>query len=193
MVREKNCNITPFVQLSPRLDDKTPSGNWPRVLQRSWMTARGKDVQLDSHQRCAQGYYKLHRCDGDRIGHNVPSYDRSHIGVEDKRRRSDPEQIGGSGDRYRRGNPHDSGWEDDIESIRLESQQGPDEELQDRGVLEWESVTILFPHHSILLLTHARCLLTWRGRHHYTNTSYLFIQTLSSFCFFDLSMDLANS
>ena len=54
-------------------------------------------------------------------------------------------------------------------------------------------VTILFPHHSILLFIHTRCLLTWRGRHLYTNTSYLFICTLSSFCFFDLSMDLANS
>ena len=108
MVREKNCNITPFVQLSPRLDDKTPSGYRPRDLQRSRTTARGKDVQLDSHQWHAQEYCKLHRCDGDRISHNVPSYNRSHIGVEDKWRRGDPEWIGGSGDRYRRGNPHDS-------------------------------------------------------------------------------------
>ena len=54
-------------------------------------------------------------------------------------------------------------------------------------------VTVLFPHHSILLFTHTRCLLTWRGRRHYINTSYLFIHTLSSFCFFDLSTDLANS
>ena len=97
------------------------------------MTARGKDVQLDSHQQCAQGYCKLHRCSGDRIGHDVPSYDRSHIGVEDKQR-GDPEQIGGSGDRYRRGSPHDSGQEDDIKSIRLKGQQGPDEELLDKEV-----------------------------------------------------------
>ena len=55
------------------------------------------------------------------------------------------------------------------------------------------TVTVLFPHHSILLFTHTHCLLTWRGRRHYTNTSFLFIRTLSSFCFFDLSMDLANS
>ena len=55
------------------------------------------------------------------------------------------------------------------------------------------SVTILFPHRSVLLFIHTRCLLTWRGRCLYTNTSYLFIRTLSSFCFFDLSMDLANS
>ena len=55
-------------------------------------------------------------------------------------------------------------------------------------------VTILFPHRSILLFTHTRCLLTWRGRRHsYINTSYLFICTLSSFCFFDLHMDIANS
>ena len=128
-IREKNHNITPFVQLSPRLNDQTPCGNRPRDLQRSRTTARGKDVQLDSHQRCVQGYCKLHRCGGDRINHDVPSYDRSHIGVEDKWRRSDPERIGGSGDRYRRGNPHDSDQEDDIESIRLEGQQGLDEGL----------------------------------------------------------------
>ena len=79
IVREKNCNITPFVQLSPRLNDKTPSGNRPRDLQRSQTTARGKDVQLDSHQQHAQGYCKLHRCGGGRIDHDVPSYDRSHI------------------------------------------------------------------------------------------------------------------
>ena len=54
-------------------------------------------------------------------------------------------------------------------------------------------VTVLFPHRSTLLFIHTRCLLTWRGRHHYTNTSFLFICTLSSFCFFDLSMDLVNS
>ena len=55
------------------------------------------------------------------------------------------------------------------------------------------TVTILFPHRSILLFTHTQCLLIWRGRRHYINTSYLFIRTLSSFCFFDLSKDLANS
>ena len=108
-IREKNCNITPFVQLSPRLNDQTPSGNRPRDLQRLQMTVRGKDVQLDNHQRRAQGYRKFHRCGGGRIDHNVPSYDRSHIGVEDKQRRGDPERIGGNGDRYRRSSPHDSG------------------------------------------------------------------------------------
>ena len=56
------------------------------------------------------------------------------------------------------------------------------------------TVMILFPHRSILLFTHTRCLLTWRGRRHsHINTSYLFICTLSSFCFLDLSMDIANS
>ena len=99
---------------------------------------RGKDVQLDSHQQRAQVYCKLHRCSGDRISHNVPSYDRSHIGVEEKQRRGDPEWRGDSGDRYRRGNPHDSDQEDDIESIRLEGQQGLDKELLDEEVPEWE-------------------------------------------------------
>ena len=136
MVREKNCNITLFVQLSPRLDDKTPSGNRPRDLQRLWTTVRGKDVQLDSHQQCAQGYCKLHRCSEGRIDCDVPSYDRSHIGAEDKQRRGDPERIGGSGDRYRRGSPHDSGQEDDIESTQLMGQQGLYEELQDEEVPE---------------------------------------------------------
>ena len=54
-------------------------------------------------------------------------------------------------------------------------------------------VTVLFPHRSVLLFFHTHCLLTWRGRRLYTNTSYLFIRTNSSFCFFDLSTDLANS
>ena len=58
---------------------------------------------------------------------------------------------------------------------------------------EGGNVTILFPYRSILLFIHTHCLLTWRGRRRYTNTSVLFIHTSSSFCFFDLSMDLANS
>ena len=69
------------------------------------MTERGKDVQLGNHQRCAQGYCELHRCGGDRIDHDVPSYDRNCIGVEDKWRGGDPEQIGGNVDRYRMGSP----------------------------------------------------------------------------------------
>ena len=73
------------------------------------MTERGKDVQLGNHQQRAQGYCELHRCGGDRIDRDVPSYDRNCIGVEDKQRRGDPERIGGNGDRYRRGSPHDSG------------------------------------------------------------------------------------
>ena len=55
------------------------------------------------------------------------------------------------------------------------------------------AVTVLFPHRSVLLFFHTHCLLTWRGRRLYTNTLYLFIHTDSSFCFFDLSTDLANS
>ena len=64
---------------------------------------------------------------------------------------------------------------------------------QNVGSSELESVTVLFPHRSVLLFFHTQCLLTWRGRRLYTNTAYLFIRTASSFCFFDLSMDLANS
>ena len=48
-----------------------------------------------------------------------------------------------------------------------------------------------FPHCSVLLFIHSRCLCTWRGRSYsYINMSYLLVCTLSSFCFFDLSMDL---
>ena len=59
-----------------------------------------------------------------------------HNSVEGKQRRGGPEWIGGSGDRYRRGSPHNSGREDDIESIQLWGQQGLDEELLDEGVPE---------------------------------------------------------
>ena len=97
-MRKKDCNITPFVQLSPRLNDQTLSGNGAKVLQRSWTTAREKDVQLDSHQQRVQGYHKYYRFGGDRIDHNVPSYDRNRIGIEDKRRKDVLARIGGNGE-----------------------------------------------------------------------------------------------
>ena len=60
--------------------------------------------------------------------------------------------------------------------------------------LQWCEKSPFFPHHSTLLFIHSRRLLTWRGRcHSYINTSYLLIRTSSSFCFLDLSMDIANS
>ena len=68
--------------------------------------------------------------------------------------------------------------------------------LDRRTILEWACtpiVTILFPYRSVLLFFHTQHLLTWRGRRIYTNTTYLFLRTASSFSFFDLSMDLANS
>ena len=49
-MRKKDRNITPFVQLSPRLNDQTSSGKGARILQRLQTTEREKDVQLDSHQ-----------------------------------------------------------------------------------------------------------------------------------------------
>ena len=79
---------------------------------------RETNVQLDSHQRRGQGYRKYYRFGGDRIGHDVPSYDRNRIGSEDKRRKDVLVRIGGNGGRYRMGSPLDSGREDDIESIR---------------------------------------------------------------------------
>ena len=137
-MRKKNCNITPFVQLSPRLNDQTPRGNRTKVLQRSRTTARETDVQLDSHQQRAQGYRKYHRFGGDRIGHNVPSYDRNHTGIEDKWRKDVPVWIGGNGGKCRTDNPLDSGREDDIESTQSEGQWEQVRECQGEGGLEWE-------------------------------------------------------
>ena len=136
-MRKKDCNITPFIQLSPRLNDQTLSGNGTKVLQRSWTTAREKDVQLDSHQRCAQGYRKYYRFGGDRIDHDVPSYDRNRIGIEDKRRKDVPVWIGGSEGMCRMDSPLDNGREDDTESTLSEGQQGKAKERQGEGVSEW--------------------------------------------------------
>ena len=101
------------------------------------MTGRGKDVQLDNHQQHAQGYCKLHRCSGDRIDHDVPSYDRNCIDVEDKQRRGDPEQIGGNGDRYRRGSPLNSDQEDGTENIQLKDLLGQGKVHSGEEVPEW--------------------------------------------------------
>ena len=123
MMRKKDRNITPFVQLSPRLNDQASSGKGARILQRLWTTVREKDVQLGSHQRRVQGYRKYYRFGGDRIDHNVPSYDRNHIGIEDKRRRDDLAWISGNGGTCRMDNPLDSGGEDDTESTLSGDQQ----------------------------------------------------------------------
>ena len=135
-MRKKNCNITPFVQSSPRLNNQTSRGNRTKVLQRSQTTARETDVQLDSHQRRVQGYRKYYRFGGDRIGHDVPSYDRSHIGTEDKRRKDDQVRIGGNGGKCRMDSPLDSGREDDIESTPLGDQREQVEGRQDGGAPE---------------------------------------------------------
>ena len=99
---------------------------------------RETDVQLDSHQRRVQGYRKYYRFGGDRIGHDVPSYDRNRTGTEDKRRKDVPVRIGGSGDRCRKDSPLDSGREDDIESTQSEGQWERVGERQGEGGLEWE-------------------------------------------------------
>ena len=136
-MRKKDCNITPFIQSSPRLNDQTSSGNRAKVLQRSWTTAREKDVQLDSHQRCGQGYRKYYRFSGDRIDHDVPSYDRNRIGIEDKRRKDVPAWIGGSEGMCRMGNPLNSGREDDTENTQSEGQREQVEGRRGEGVSEW--------------------------------------------------------
>ena len=101
------------------------------------MTVREKDVQLDSQQRCDQEYRKYHRFGGGRINHNVPSYDRSHIGIEDKWRKDVPVRIGGNGGTCRMGSPLDSGREDDTESTLSEGQREQAEEHRGEGVSEW--------------------------------------------------------
>ena len=136
-MRKKDCNITPFVQSSPRLNDQTLRGNGTKVLQRLRTTVRETDVQLDSHQRRAQGYRKYYRFGGDRIGHDVPSYDRNRIGIEDKRRKDVLARIGGNGGMCRMDNPLDSGREDDIESTLSEGQREQVEERQGEEELKW--------------------------------------------------------
>ena len=135
-MRKKNCNITPFIQSSPRLNNQTSRGNRTKVLQKSRTTARETDVQLDSHQRRAQGYRKYYRFGGDRIDHNVPSYDRNRTGIEDKQRKDVPVRIGGNGDMCRMDNPLNSGREDDIESTLSKVQREQGEERQGEGELE---------------------------------------------------------
>ena len=135
-MRKKDRNITPFVQLSPRLNDQTSSGNGAKILQRLRTTVREKDVQLDSHQQRVQGYRKYYRFGGDRIDHDVPSYDRNHIGIEDKGRRGVLAWIGGNGGMCRMGNPLDSGREDDTESTLSKDQQEWVEECQGEEVPE---------------------------------------------------------
>ena len=136
MMRKKDCNITPFIQSSPRLNDQTSSGNGTKVLQRSRTTAREKDVQLDNHQQCVQEYRKYYRFGGDRIDHDVSSYDRNHIGIEDKWRKDVPAWIGGNGGTCRMGNPLDSGREGDTESTQLEDQREQVEGRQGEEVFE---------------------------------------------------------
>ena len=99
---------------------------------------RETNVQLDSHQRRGQGYRKYYRFGGGRIGHDVPSYNRNHIGIEDKWRKDVSVQIDGSGGRCMMDSPLDSGREDDIESTQLGDQQEQVEGRQGEGVLEWE-------------------------------------------------------
>ena len=55
VIRKKDRNITPFVHLSPRLNNQTPSDHRTRVLQRLWTTVREKDVQLDNINNVPRG------------------------------------------------------------------------------------------------------------------------------------------
>ena len=58
-----------------------------------------------------------------------------------------------------------------------------------------QSVTILFPYQSILLIVHSRHPLTWRGRDsvHFRNTTYLLVHSLSTFSLVSLSHNSSYS
>ena len=84
---------------------------------------RKRNIQLDSHQQHVQGYCKYYRFGGDRINHDVPSYDRNHIRIEDKQKRDVPVWISGNEGMCRRGNPLDSGRDNDTENTRSEDLQ----------------------------------------------------------------------
>ena len=60
-------------------------------------------------------------------------------------------------------------------------------------VLVTVSVTILFPYHSILLIIHSPCFLTWRGSVHFLNTAYLLVHSSSTFSLVSLSLDVPIS
>ena len=94
-------------------------------------------VISDVYQRHVQGYRKYYRFSGDRIDHDVPSYDRNRIGIEDKQRKDVPAQISGNEGMCRMGNPLDSGREDDTESTLSEDQRGLVEKHQGEGEPEW--------------------------------------------------------
>ena len=58
---------------------------------------------------------------------------------------------------------------------------------------EGGNVTILFPYHSILLIIHSHCFLTWRGSVCFLNTAYLLVHSYSSFSLVSLSLDIPIS
>ena len=55
------------------------------------------------------------------------------------------------------------------------------------------NVMILFPYHSILLIVHSRCLLTWRGSVSFLNIAYLLVWSSSTFSLVSLSLDIPIS
>ena len=58
---------------------------------------------------------------------------------------------------------------------------------------EGGNVTILFPYHSILLIFHSCCLLTWRGSVCFLNAAYLLVRSSSTFSLVSLSLDVLIS
>ena len=83
MEKEKNCNITPFVQLSPRLNQHSTRQDmveWKRYLRKYALPVQQKVSQSDSHPPRAHVDYKLRRFRWDRNKRDVPIDYKSHIG-----------------------------------------------------------------------------------------------------------------
>ena len=83
MKEEKNRNITPFVQLSPRLNQhsiRRDLSEWKRYLCKYALPVQQKASQSDSHPPHAHVDYKPHRFRPDRSERGVPIDCKSRIG-----------------------------------------------------------------------------------------------------------------
>ena len=83
MKEEKNRNITPFVQLSPRLNQhsiRRDLSERKRYLHKCALPVQRKASQSDSHPPHAHVDYKLHRFGPDRNERHGPIDCKSRIG-----------------------------------------------------------------------------------------------------------------
>ena len=83
MKEEKNRNITPFVQLSPRLNQhsiRRDLNEWKRYLRKYALPVQRKASQSDSHPPHAHVDYKPRRFGPDRNEQHGPIDCKSRIG-----------------------------------------------------------------------------------------------------------------